>query len=50
MPQNPCDFEVSPTERGRVCISNTLAFDIKEGNGNSLQYSCLESPMDGGAW
>ena len=21
-----------------------------EGNGNSLQYSCLENSMDGGAW
>ena len=21
-----------------------------EGNGKPLQYSCLESPMDGGAW
>ena len=21
-----------------------------EGNGNPLQYSCLEDPMDGGAW
>ena len=21
-----------------------------EGKGNSLQYSCLENPMDGGAW
>ena len=21
-----------------------------KGNGNSLQYSCLENPMDGGAW
>ena len=21
-----------------------------EGNGNPLQYSCLESPMDRGAW
>ena len=21
-----------------------------EGNGNSLQYSCLENPMDSGAW
>ena len=21
-----------------------------EGNGNSLQCSCLENPMDGGAW
>ena len=23
---------------------------IGEGNGNSLQYSCLENPRDGGAW
>ena len=21
-----------------------------EGNANPLQYSCLENPMDGGAW
>ena len=21
-----------------------------EGNGNPLQYCCLENPMDGGAW
>ena len=23
---------------------------LGEGNGNLLQYSCLENPMDGGAW
>ena len=23
---------------------------IEEGNGNPLQYSCLEIPRDGGAW
>ena len=22
----------------------------EEGNGNPLRYSCLENPMDGGAW
>ena len=22
----------------------------REGNGNLLQYSCLENPMDGGTW
>ena len=22
----------------------------KEGDGTPLQYSCLENPMDGGAW
>ena len=25
-------------------------FMLGEGNGNPLQYSCLENPMDGGAW
>ena len=23
---------------------------FREGNGNPLQYSCLENPLDGGAW
>ena len=23
---------------------------FREGNGNPLQYSCLENPMDRGAW
>ena len=23
---------------------------FREGNGNPLQYYCLETPMDGGAW
>ena len=23
---------------------------IREGDGTPLQYSCLENPMDGGAW
>ena len=23
---------------------------LREGNGTPLQYSCLENPMDGGAW
>ena len=25
-------------------------FTFIEGNGTPLQYSCLENPMDGGAW
>ena len=24
--------------------------EIGEGNGTPLQYSCLDNPMDGGAW
>ena len=27
-----------------------IAFPSGEGNGTPLQYSCLENPMDGGAW
>ena len=26
------------------------AIQSGEGNGTPLQYSCLENPMDGGAW
>ena len=25
-------------------------YKIREGNGTPLQYSCLENPMDAGAW
>ena len=27
-----------------------VEYIIREGNGTPLQYSCLENPMDGGAW
>ena len=27
-----------------------LGRDLGEGNGNPLQYSCLENLIDGGAW
>ena len=26
------------------------SYVLKEGNGTPLQYSCLENPIDGGAW
>ena len=28
----------------------SLEEEIGEGNGTPLQYSCLENPMEGGAW
>ena len=35
----------------RSMLLNMLSrFVIGEGNGTPLQYSCLENPMDGGAW
>ena len=37
---------------GRRRMADTLhpKPDYGEGNGTPLQYSCLENPMDGGAW
>ena len=32
----------------RIC--HILESNSGEGNGNPLQYSCLENPMNGGAW
>ena len=31
-------------------ITDCLGLGVGEGNGTPLQYSCLENPMDGGAW
>ena len=31
-------------------IYQKIGNGIREGNGTPLQYSCLEDPMDGGAW
>ena len=31
-------------------INRLLAIALGEGDGTPLQYSCLENPMDGGAW
>ena len=33
-----------------VHIYMCVCIYIGEGSGNPLQYSCLENPMDGGAW
>ena len=31
-------------------FNGRLSMNIGEGNGTPLHYSCLENPMDGGAW
>ena len=36
--------------RDKKKISGCLGLVDGEGNGNPLHYSCLENPMDGGAW
>ena len=34
-----------------VTVVNNILYHIcGEGNGNPFQYSCLENPMDRGAW
>ena len=34
-----------------ICVSFAVSYTgFREGNGTPLQYSCLENPMDGGAW
>ena len=37
----------SLSEKGKTLVT---FFKLGEGNGTPLQYSCLENPMDGGAW
>ena len=37
-------------EKGESYILHILQSFCGEGNGTPLQYSCLENPMDGGAW
>ena len=45
----------SPWGRGESDMTERLPFHFPlscsgEGDGTPLQYSCLENPMDGGAW
>ena len=38
------------TEYYSAIKKNEIMPSAGEGNGNPLQYSCLEHPMDGGTW
>ena len=42
--------KVSACNAGDLGLIPGLGRSPGEGNGNPLQYSCLENPMDGGAW
>ena len=44
------DSEVSAYNAGSPGLIPGLGRCPGEGNGNPLQYSCLENSMDGGAW
>ena len=34
----------------KITLALYIVIPFGEGNGTPLQYSCLENPMDGGAW
>ena len=44
------DSKESACSAGDTGLMSESGRSPGEGNGNSLQYSCLENPMDGGAW
>ena len=39
-----------PANSGDSSSSPGSGRSLREGNGNPFQYSCLENPMDRGAW
>ena len=43
-------FTISTTWEAQTSLYVALYILFGEGNGTPLQYSCLENPMDGGAW
>ena len=48
---NDCgDQELISLESAHFTVWAVLVVRIGEGNGNPLQYPCLENPMDRGAW
>ena len=44
------DSKVSVCNAGDPGLITGLGRSPGEGNGNPLQYSCLQNSMDGGAW
>ena len=44
------DGKASARYEGDLGSIPALGRSLGEGNGNPLQYSCLENSMDGGAW
>ena len=51
-PETPggSDGKDSAYNAGELGLIPGSGRSLGEGNGNPLQYSCLENPMDRGAW
>ena len=48
--QQTSEYNKKETHKYRQQISGYQWEEVEKGNGTPLQYSCLENPMDGGAW
>ena len=44
------EFEGVEILKSKSLLNDLLQIRFREGNGTPLQYSCLENPMDRGAW
>ena len=44
------EVKASAWNAGDLGLIPGLGRSLREGNGNPLQYSCLENPMEGGGW
>ena len=44
------EFRMRSKSRKEILIYSRIRDSNGEGDGTPLQYSCLENPMDGGAW
>ena len=45
-----CAHSSSSVKQNRLFKPRFISVFTQTVNGNPLQYSCLENPMDGGAW
>ena len=50
VPPGGSEIKVSASNAGDLGLIPGLGRPPGEGNGNPLQYSCLENPMKRGAW
>ena len=49
MDKEPGELQSMGSQKSQTWLSN-YPTTTREGDGTPLQYSCLENPMDGGAW
>ena len=48
--KKPNEYVIVLSDLDAYWLTQILVSNSGEGNGTPLQYSCLENPMDGGAW